>query len=493
MNLPGLYYRLPFRFDAAKLAAEIAALPPQSWNRNFRDLKGTASVALISPRGDAVEGEDAPLAATQALAALPYVAQVLAALDLKLGRTRLIRLEPKAGFPPQADSGPYWQSRVQIHIPVRTNPEMAFFCMRQPAKMGAGECWSYNNGAMHRFVNDSGESVIHLVIDVPGDSGFYRLARPAGQVLNEQAVPYSEGAGAALAFEDFKPLALPPVPQFDKPVFVVAAPRSGSTLLFETLAGAQGFWTLGGEGGAQVETIPSLAPQSLGVHSNRLTAAECSAGVVAQLKANYAADLSDHQKRLWRSLGPSAPQAIRFLEKTPKNALRIPFLKAAFPDARFIFLHREAKANIGAIIDAWLSEKFVTYTNLPDWHLPSWSLLLIPGWRELAGKPIGEIAMRLWRDTNRIVLDDLAALDASDWCAVAYEDLVRDPAASVARLCAFAGVAVDEDLARATSEPLKLSRYTLSAPDPEKWRRHERLIAPLLGETEAVTARLTAL
>ena len=43
---------------------------------------------------------------------------------------------------------------------------------------------------------------------------------------------------------------------FERPVFIVSAPRSGSTLLFEALANNRNFWTLGGEGHAEIEDIP---------------------------------------------------------------------------------------------------------------------------------------------------------------------------------------------------------------------------------------------
>ena len=47
---------------------------------------------------------------------------------------------------------------------------------------------------------------------------------------------------------------------FDRPVFILAAPRSGSTLLFETLAHSTTLWTIGGEGHEIIEGIESLNP-----------------------------------------------------------------------------------------------------------------------------------------------------------------------------------------------------------------------------------------
>jgi lambda repressor-like predicted transcriptional regulator len=101
--------------------------------------------------------------------------------------------------------------------------------------------------------------------------------------------------------------------------------------------------------------------------------------------------------------------------------------------------------------------------------------------------------MRQWRDTNEIILGDLATLPSEDWCSVRYEDLVGDPAETARRLCAFAGVELGESMQIVVSKPLKLSRYTLTEPDAQKWRRNEGLFAPFLGEAQSTINRLAAL
>jgi hypothetical protein len=281
-------------------------------------------------------------------------------------------------------------------------------------------------------------------------------------------------------------------PRFDRPVFVVCAPRSGSTLLFETLAHSETLWTLGGEGHGHVENIPELSPRRHGFDSNRLVGADCSPEVAERLSEVYAkhtrcADGTPYINAI------EAPDSIRFLEKTPKNALRIPFFKAMFPDAKFIYLHREARSNISAIMEAWLSGKFVTYRDLPGWTGMPWSLLLIPGWRDLDGRDLAEIAMRQWRDTNDIILRDLEAMPVGDWCGVGYEEFVAAPAEVLERLCAFADIPFDGALQAVASGPLRPSRYTLTAPHPEKWRKHENALAAFLDQANGTMERLETL
>lgn len=53
---------------------------------------------------------------------------------------------------------------------------------------------------------------------------------------------------------------LAPDYQFERPVIIVSAPRSGSTLLFETICHAQSLWTIGDESHMVFEHIEKLNP-----------------------------------------------------------------------------------------------------------------------------------------------------------------------------------------------------------------------------------------
>ncbi len=283
-----------------------------------------------------------------------------------------------------------------------------------------------------------------------------------------------------------KPVASPirrsaPVSPFDRPVFIVSAPRSGSTLLFETLAKSPSVLTIGGESHAVIEGMPSLSPARHDWQSNRLTADDADPETVAELKARFFAGLRDSQN------APCKPEgSFRFLEKTPKNALRVPFLRAAFPDARFIYLVREPHEAISSIIEAWRSGRFVTYPEMPGWKGP-WSLLLIPGWQQLAGRPLNEIAAAQWEATNRMLLDDLEQLPRDQWCTVSYTDLLADPQQTVERLCRVAELEWTEDL-RNTALPI--ARHTLTPPAPHKWKRNAAELEPVLPQVRGTVQRI---
>lgn len=326
--------------------------------------------------------------------------------------------------------------------------------------------------------------------------GLARAMRAAVQSVGEGLVMRSNGSAALrvldaklmrnlVAEDDATQATWRPDRPLDKPVFIIAAPRSGSTLLFETLACTPGFSSFGGEAHWLVEDVPALRPGAPGVDSNRLTAAQATAEVTAVIRRAALTRLRGPQGR------PPAEGA-PLLEKTPKNSLRVPFLKQVFPDARFIFLWREPRENISSIMEAWRAGGWVTYRALPGWEGP-WSLLLPQGWQSLRGAPLESVAAWQWQCANETALDDLQRLPQEDWTAVAYHDFVADPQATIRRLCAFANVPFDAALQARTAGALPLSRHTHTEPAPGKWRRNEAAIERVLPNVEACWQRLRTL
>ena len=279
--------------------------------------------------------------------------------------------------------------------------------------------------------------------------------------------------------EDFQ------LPEFDRPIFILSAPRAGSTLLFETLSQFPDIWTIGRESHDIMEGIPELHPAFRNYISNRLTAADALPHVSLALRDGFVRQLRDRSKTAYINLPvKERPQKIRFLEKTPKNVLRVPFLQAVFPDALFIFLYREPKGNISSMIEGWKAKRFISYPQLPGWQEKNWSFLLIPGWQSLQNCSIAEIAAYQWKMANSCIWDNLQSLPSSCWCLLRYEDLIKEPKKVIGEIREFVGLSWDGKIEEKLSQSLPNSAETISPPSPNKWRKNEREILKILPIVE---------
>jgi hypothetical protein len=601
MKLSRPFFQLPVRFDVARLQAEVAALPEEAWVSHPDQVPGNSAARLITAGGEETDSVHGQMLPTRWLAHMPYTRQVLAGFGVVWSRSRLMRLAPGAGVPEHADINYHWHTRVRLHIPVFTRPEVRFHCDGQSVHMAAGEAWIFDNWRRHHVENKASAERIHLVADTTGTAAFWQFAcgeapprdqwrtvswdpgrHPELLTEGDQRLPVMPAAEVQLLIDDLRAeLAVAtdtaeararaerfgrvlesfvqdwrqlcalhgtggqarpeflrlagvarvaakrladglvmrtnnasallvlekrvlqhlvadeaaPQPerrgqgmrerQLEKPIFIVAAPRSGSTLLFETLAATPGFNSFGGEAHWLIEDHPALRPGAPGLDSNRLTAAEATAEIGAGIRQSAFSRLQGPQ-------GCPPAEGAPLLEKTPKNALRIPFLKQVFPDARFIFLWRDPRENLSSIMEAWRAGGWITYRALPGWDGP-WSLLLPPGWQALRGAPLEAVAAWQWQRTNQIALDDLEQLPRDDWTSVNYGDFLADPEATTRRLCGFAGVPFDALLRARTASQLPLSRHTHTAPAPDKWRRNEDAILRVLPSLDACWQRLRAL
>lgn len=280
-----------------------------------------------------------------------------------------------------------------------------------------------------------------------------------------------------------------------EPLIIVSAPRSGSNLLFEQLARIPGYWTIGGESHAIFRAFPHLRAENSQLDSGSLGETHADAETRQLLRSCFLYLLRDTRGQPYLSLpADQMPPSVCLLEKTPRNALNIPFLLRVFPDARFVYLHREPRQAVASLIEAWTvglqSGRFKTFQQLPGWDRPGWCFLLPPGWREMRGKSLEEIAAFQWSASNRIIIEELSSLPVERWTAVTYEELVADPQSVLETICRFANIKADQ--LRVSSGELPLSRTTITPPAIDKWKVRETEIEALMPSLADTVQRIEA-
>lgn len=168
----------------------------------------------------------------------------------------------------------------------------------------------------------------------------------------------------------------------------------------------------------------------------------------------------------------------RFVDKTPENCLRIPYVDTLFPDASYVFLRRRASDNVSSLVEAWRARpRFVKYrlperlTGLGQLSGDQWSFTLVPGWRELRDAPLEEICAVQYVASNRAVLEAQASADPARWVDVRYEDLVASPVEELRRIHELLGLQFRAEAMRYASSLAERHAPTmLTAPRAEKWR-----------------------
>lgn len=323
----------------------------------------------------------------------------------------------------------------------------------------------------------------------------------------------------------------------ESPVIIVGCARSGTSLLYNILSEVPSLWSIGYESKAIIERYHSPAVKEW--ESGALAAGDLTAESQAFMIGRFVAEAAsgDYWRRvnLVRNLanrsglygavkrrgrrdttGSGVSSAVpgagldvfrrlarlrnrlrlprhplRLLEKTPENCLRLPFLTALFPDARIIFLMRDGRANVHSLREGWRQPHlFPGYrtpipVTSPGQSRGRWAFTLIPGWPDLVDKPLELICARQWVACNEAVLDYTAAPGALPALRIRYEDLVREPDPSLARIAGFLGLAAGDIPAYGHGLP---EVNAITAPDQDKWRREVELIegvAPIIAPTMA--------
>jgi hypothetical protein len=179
--------RLALAIDAARLAAEVSALPAEDWegNRGIRSVHRAAEALFL--RGEAPTKGELPIEDQPALGQLPYVRQLI---ERELGpgaqRCLLARLPAGGVIVTHEDTALYFKKTVRIHIPVFTHDQVWMVCAGRAYRMRPGEVWALNNNAVHAVWNAHPTlSRTHLICDFLPSERLLALLLQAERDLGE--------------------------------------------------------------------------------------------------------------------------------------------------------------------------------------------------------------------------------------------------------------------------------------------------------------------
>mgnify|MGYP003707167185 CR=1 FL=1 len=249
----------------------------------------------------------------------------------------------------------------------------------------------------------------------------------------------------------------------DQDVIIIGAPRSGTNMLRDVLTGLTGF-----------TTWPCDEINLVWRHGNRdhpsdeLTAAHATPEVREYIRRQF-----DKARR--RYDGPVV------VEKTCANSLRVEFVRAVKPDARYVFITRDGLDAAPSAMERWDARFDLRYTAakarfVPPGDVPYYGVRFVANRlrrrQRLAGKvghwwgprpadaaelmatrSLDEICMAQWSRCVEASLRGLAGLPEDRLHHVRYEDFVARPQEGLRTLLGFLGrpEAYDESAVAAVS------------------------------------------
>ncbi len=244
-----------------------------------------------------------------------------------------------------------------------------------------------------------------------------------------------------------------------QPIFIIGAPRSGTSLLYSILRTSPQLAHWPGEAHEVWEA--DYHPRLRGWASNVLQARDVTGKSAEHIRRSFFLVTGAHH---------------RLIEKSPRNSMRVSFVEALFPDASFIYLKRDGRDNVNSLINAWRTPRYRTY-RLPQPHALAgvdpawWKFVLYPGWEQDTKGPLEVVCARQWMASNELALSGLGSIDGDRVTTVAYEALVADPVREVGRVMRWLGLDYEEQV-RARAAATRITPINVvTPPERGKWRR----------------------
>ncbi len=143
--------------------------------------------------------------------------------------------------------------------------------------------------------------------------------------------------------------------------------------------------------------------------------------------------------RPWRLAGDDEVRSRPLVIATPRNAYRLPLLRALFPRTRVRVLHltRNPAASVNGLIDGWRHPGFhnvdvgerldiAGYSDAVPGGTTWWKFDVPPEWHSVRFATLPEVCALQWCSAHEAVLADVER-HSPDYLRVRYEDLVGTP------------------------------------------------------------------
>lgn len=267
------------------------------------------------------------------------------------------------------------------------------------------------------------------------------------------------------------------------PVFVVGCSRSGTTVTYETISASPELRSLGHE-------IPEFWDSLWGPAHNGW---ESEAAGAEHARPEHRDAV---QRYFFQRLGRG-----RIIDKTCINVMRVPYLHRLFPEARFVYIHRDGRDNVSSMMDGWLHDghfalakslgPFPCAVNIEGGRFKEWSFFLPPGWRDYNNARLEEVCAYQWLTANRMALDAARTIPPTQWIQLRYEDVFDRPVDMFRAVFERLELEFDDAAqSRCATLNLRPTSIVKGAPKKQKWKEHhpaaiERIlpmINPLLAE-----------
>ncbi len=265
---------------------------------------------------------------------------------------------------------------------------------------------------------------------------------------------------------------------FERPVFIISAPRSGSTLLYDLLLN-----NLHNIYGYSVEADPvwrTIFPRNrLPEPSDIVTNADCTPAKIRAFRrllyrmVLWGREENNKNVKLKEKLGL---KKIRYIEKTISNCFHLEAIEKIFPDASYIWLIRDPRAVYSSMLIGWrgskraeiserinpLEHKF-TIELFPYPQPPKWQ-------RNMINKK--EAFSFLWALEQYILypMHFFQYFTNEKFIKIRYEDLIANPGEVFNKIVTkFNFLAIDNKANYIKCS--KLSRTTVLPPQKMKWKK----------------------